>query len=132
MFIAGRPASAIANLPKDSGLKLVPVKFTPDLEAIDYLPAQLTSGDYPNLVGGDKIETIAVGAVLASYNWPADSDRGKRIAKFTTALFTRFPEFLKPPRHPKWKEVNLAANLKAWRRFTPAQQALERITPVKN
>jgi uncharacterized protein len=132
VFIAGRPASALSNLPKDSGLKLIPVPFTPDLEAMDYLPATLSGTDYPNLFGaGERIETIAVGAVLASYNWPADSDRHKRIARFTNALFTKFPEFLKTPRHPKWKEVNLAANLRAWRRFPAAQAALDKTAAPK-
>jgi hypothetical protein len=33
-----------------------------------------------------------------------------------------FGEFLDPPRHPKWQEVNLAAQLPGWTRFRPAQE----------
>lgn len=133
IFIAGRPAAAVANLPRDGGLKLVPVPFGAELEAIDYFPATLASTDYPNLIaGGQTVETIAVGAVLASYNWAPDSDRGRRLAKFTGLLYQKFPEFLKAPRHPKWKEVNLAASLKAWRRLPAAQDALLKLAPPKN
>lgn len=133
IFIAGRPAAAVANLQRDTGLRLVTVPFTPELEAIDYFPATLSGTDYPNLVApGESVETIAIGAVLASYNWPSESDRGRRLARFTTALYQKFPEFLKPPRHPKWKEVNLAANLKAWRRLPAAQDALQKLVPAKS
>ena len=126
IFIAGRPANSVAQLPKDAGLKLLPVPFTTELENIDYFPAALSSQDYPNLVAdGQKVDTIAVGAVLASYNWPAGTDRHRRLSRFCDQLVAKFPDFLKAPRHPKWKEVNLAANLKAWNRFEPMQTRLQ-------
>jgi uncharacterized protein len=126
VFIAGRPANAVAQLPKDAGLKLLQVPFTTELENIDYFPASFAATDYPNLIqDGKKIDTIAVGAVLASYNWPAGTDKHRRLTRFCDALVTKFPEFLKAPRHPKWKEVNLAANLKAWNRFEPMQARLQ-------
>jgi uncharacterized protein len=31
----------------------------------------------------------------------------------------------KPPRHPKWREVNIAATLPGWTRFVAAQQWLD-------
>src|SRR5204863_9184144 len=92
-----------------------------------YLPATLTSQDYPSLIPeGERVDTVAVGAVLAVYNSPANTDRHRRVSKFITALFDKFDEFQKPARHPKWKEVNLAAALKGWNRFPPAKEALER------
>jgi TRAP transporter TAXI family solute receptor len=127
VFIAGRPAAAIAKLPKDPDLKLLPVPYTQVLEDNSYLPATFTSQDYPNLVpAGQAVETIAVGAVLAVYNWPRNTDRYRRVANFIDALFSKFAEFQKPPRHPKWKEVNLAANLRGWQRFAAAQEWLEK------
>ena len=35
-------------------------------------------------------------------------------------------EFLQPGRHPKWKEVNLAADVPGWERVKPAQDWLDR------
>ena len=39
---------------------------------------------------------------------------------FVDSFFTRFPELLKPPHHPKWHDVNLAAEQPGWVRFPPA------------
>jgi hypothetical protein len=64
--------------------------------------------------------------VLAVYNWPSNHHRYRRTANFINALFSKFAEFQKPPRHPKWKEVNLAATLNGWKRFPTAQQWLDR------
>jgi TRAP transporter TAXI family solute receptor len=126
VFIAGRPASVFAKLPKDPGLKLLPVPYTNELEANDYFPSTLSSQDYPGLIPqGQSVDTIGVYAVLATYNWPSNHDRYRRTANFTEALFSKIAEFQKPPRHPKWKEVNLAATLTGWKRFPAAQQWLD-------
>ena len=55
--------------------------------------------------------------MLIAYNWPKDSDRYRRIEKFVEAFFPKLAEFQKPPRHPKWRETNLAAALPGWTRF---------------
>jgi uncharacterized protein len=126
IWIGGRPSPALAKLTKDPDLRLLPVPYTPTLEDASYLPATLSGQDYPALLGeAEQIETVAVGAVLAVYNWGKDTDRYRRVAKFTDALFARFPDLQKAPRHPKWKEVNLAAKLKGWNRFPAAQGWLD-------
>ena len=53
----------------------------------------------------------AVPAVLAVFNWPKNTDRYRRVQKFTEALFTNWDKFQHPPRHPKWRDVNLAATV---------------------
>ena len=126
VLIAGKPSGSFAKLTLEPGMKLLPVPYTEALEA-DYFPAVLDNSDYPNAIpAGQKIETIAIGSVLAAYNWPRDTDRYRRVAKFTQAFFAKFPEFQKAPRHVKWKETNLAANLKGWKRFPAAQELLDR------
>jgi len=93
----------------------------------DYLPATLTHEDYPNLIAaGESVETIAVGAALIAFNWPKDTDRYKRINKFVEAFFAKIPEFQKAPRHPKWREINLAATIPGWKRFDGAEEWLAR------
>jgi uncharacterized protein len=117
----GKPAPAIAKLRAADGIRLLPVPYDKSLQD-DYLPATLTSEDYPALIGrGQSIETIAYGAVLIAYNWPEGSDRYRRIANFVDRFFSHFSEFQKPPRHPAWREVNLAATLPGWKRFKEAQ-----------
>jgi uncharacterized protein len=126
ILIAGKPSGSFAKLALEPGMKLLPVPYVEALEK-DYFPAVLDSEDYPNAIPkGQKIETIAIGAVLAAYNWPRDTDRYRRVAKFTQAFFDKFAEFQKAPRHVKWKEANLAAELKGWKRFPAAKELLDR------
>ena len=127
VLIAGKPSGAFQSLKLEAGMKLLPVAYTEPLEA-DYFPAKLTHEDYPNLIPkGESVDTVAVGAVLAAYNWPKETERYKRVARFVDALFTKFAAFQKPPRHPKWREANLAAPVNGWKRFAPAQEWLDRI-----
>jgi uncharacterized protein len=126
IIIAGKPSGAFSKFKLEPGMKLLPIPYTEALEN-DYFPATLTHSDYPNLIPeGQSIETVAVGAVLAVYNWPRDTDRYRRVARFIDAFFSKFDEFLKEPRHPKWREANLAAPLKGWKRFAAAQEWLDR------
>jgi TRAP transporter TAXI family solute receptor len=126
ILIAGKPSGVMEKLRAADGFRLLPVPFAKPLQA-DYLPAALTSKDYPRLIApGDSVETIAVGAVLIAYNWPRDSDRYRRIEKFVERFFPRLAELQKPPRHPKWAETNLAATVPGWKRFPAAEEWLQR------
>jgi TRAP transporter TAXI family solute receptor len=131
IFVAGRPAAAIKALAKDPDYKLLPIPFTTELEN-DYLPAKFVADDYPNLVdAGQSVETIAVGAVLAVYNWGDGTDRQRRVTAVVDKFFSKFSEFQKAPRHPKWKEVNLNARLPGWNRLPAATAWLERSGQAK-
>jgi TRAP transporter TAXI family solute receptor len=124
ILIAGKPAGSMAKLKAQDGFRILPVAFEKPLQA-DYLPATLTTEDYPGLIApGQKVETVAVGAVLIAFNWPRGSDRYRRIQKFVENFFPRLAEFQKAPRHPKWKEANLAAVLPGWKRFAGAEEWL--------
>ena len=97
-----------------------------------YVPAQLERALYPTLIAdGQIVQTIAVDAVLITNNWPPTSERYHRIATFVDSFFSRFAEFRKPPRHPKWLEVNLSAKLPGWQRFAAAQDWLDRAEQPK-
>lgn len=120
-YVAGKPTRLFRDLKADGGLHFLPVPLTGELLET-YLPSRLTSGDYEGLIkAGETVDTVAVGAVMAVYGWNRDSERYRKVARFVDAFFNRFPEFLKPPRHPKWTEVNLAAELPGWSRFEPAE-----------
>ena len=121
VLIAGKPARSIQRLSSEDGLRLLPIPYSRALAA-DYLPASLSHDDYPNMVpAGQSIDTVAVGAILIAYNWPKNTDRYRRVQRFVEAFFPRIADFRDPPRHPKWREVTLAATLEGWDRFEPAQ-----------
>jgi hypothetical protein len=91
-----------------------------------FLPAELRSQDYPNLIpAGQTVPTVAVGVVLAAYAWPENSERYNRVAKFVNAFFDNLEKLKNPNRHPKWATINLAAEVNGWTRFKPAQQWLD-------
>jgi uncharacterized protein len=126
ILIAGKPTTSTSKLKTSDGFKILPVPYPKELQN-DYLPAVLTHDDYPGLVKeGEAIDTIAVGAVLIAFNWPRETDRYRRIAKFVEAFFPRLAEFQKPPRHSKWRETNLSATLPGWTRFVAAEEWLQK------
>lgn len=123
-----KPAPAIAKL-HAADIRLLPVPYDHRLQQ-DYLPATLTHKDYPGIIpAGQSVDTIAYGAVMICYNWPKGTDRYQRIANFVDRFFSHFAEFQKPPRHPTWREVNLAADLPGWKRFPEAQTWLDQHRP---
>ncbi len=128
----GKPYKSVSTFPKDDRFHLVTVDYDRPLQR-DYLPATLSAKDYPNLIAdGEKVDTIAVPAVLAAYNWAPNTERYRKLAVFVDAFFTKFPTFQNPPFHPKWKEVSLTAPLADWNRLPAAQQWLDQhgIEPV--
>ena len=124
ILIAGKPAGSMAKLRAQDGFRILPIAYSKPLQN-EYLPSVLAAEDYPNLIEpGRKLETIAVGAVLIAFNWPKGTDRYRRIQKFVEVFFPRLADFQKPPRHPKWKETNLASVLPGWTRFAGAEEWL--------
>ena len=125
IVVGGKPYKSVSNFNNDGRFHLVKVDYDRPLQA-DYLPATLTAKDYPNLIAeGESVDTIAVPALLAAYNWAPNTDRYRKIANFVDAFFTKFPQFQNPPFHPKWKEVSLSAPLAGWTRLPAAQQWLD-------
>ncbi|MGA2287289.1 TAXI family TRAP transporter solute-binding subunit [Bradyrhizobium sp.] len=129
--VQGKPSRIISAI-KDDRLHFVPVDYAKSLQD-DYLPASLSAKDYPNLISDqEQVDTIAVPAVLAAYNWPPKTDRYRKLALFVDSFFTKFPSFQNPPFHPKWREVSLSATLPNWQRFPFAAQWLDQhgVEPV--
>ena len=126
--VAAKPVAVLSSFEGGDRFHLLPVPYV-EAVAAQYFPATLAHEDYPKLVpAGPKIETLSVGTVLGAYSWPENSERYRRIARFVEAFFSKFDEFLAPSRHPKWSEVNFAADVPGWKRFPAAQQWLDRHT----
>ena len=90
-----------------------------------YFPAVLTSEQYPNLLAaGETIPTIANATVLAVYAWPENTDRYRKVANFVNQFFGNIDKFMVGSAHPRWREINLAADVPGWTRFKAAQDWL--------
>ena len=131
IILTGAPQAALAKLKKEDGVHFLaldqeslPKHDLHDLSA-NYLPAEITHELYPNLVPeGTSVPTIANRALLVAYGWPENSEKYKKVAKFVDAFFSKIDQFNNSSRHPKWREVNLAAEMPGWVRFKPAAEWL--------
>jgi TRAP-type uncharacterized transport system substrate-binding protein len=125
-----RPIDVFEKMPPNSGLHFVSIPFSKTF-ADYYTVGELTKRDYPTLVTeGDRVDTIAVPAVLAVFNWQKGTDRYARVQRFVQAMFANWDKFRQPPRHPKWRDVNLAATVPGWTRFSVATEMLEQLGPA--
>src|SRR3982075_2912917 len=89
VFVTSKPVDAFVKGKWEPGFKFLPVEYGPKFEDY-YLPSYLEPADYPNLVAkGERIATIAVPTILASFNWRPGSPRYLRVARFVDELFSR-------------------------------------------
>jgi TRAP-type uncharacterized transport system substrate-binding protein len=121
----GKPIDFFTKIPASDGLHLVPIPFSKTFADL-YTLGEFTSQDYPGLVPqGGRTDTIAVPTVLAVYNWPKGTDRYRKVERFVQSMFAKWDKLQKPPFHPKWRDVNLAATVPGWHRFNVAEQQLQ-------
>jgi uncharacterized protein len=118
------PAEAITGFVNDGRFHLVPVPYDENLRSV-YFQVSVPADTYPDLVPpGQKLETVSLNAVIAVYNWPAGTERYKRVSRFTNLFFAKFSELQQPGRDAIWTTINPAAVVPGWQRFPPAQNWL--------
>lgn len=111
--------------------RMVPVAF--DASIVEsFAPARLRSDQYPRAIPtGQTVQTVAIGVVLAAYAWRPGTDRYRRVEQFVDTFFSNYDKLLQnPKRHPKWDDVNLAAEMPGWTRFSAAQEWLDKNRPA--
>jgi TRAP-type uncharacterized transport system substrate-binding protein len=122
VFITSKPVDAFVRGHWDPGFKFLPVSYDSKLEDY-YLPATLEATDYPGLIKqGEHVPTISVPTALVAFNWPPNTNRYERVARFVDRLFSRIDKLQAPGFDPKWKSINLAATVPGLTR-SPAAQA---------
>ena len=121
-----KDAPIIKSIRNDGGkLHLLSIPYERALQDI-YFPSTFSSDEYPNLVPpGTKVETVAASTVLMVYNWPEQSERYRRTARFVNAMFDKIQALQSPPRHPKWRDTVLSAPVQGLTRFKAAQDWLD-------
>jgi uncharacterized protein len=121
-------APVIKNIKNEGGkFHLLEIPYKQPLQDV-YLPSSFSSEEYPNLVPpGGRVDTVAASTVLMVYNWPLNSDRYQRVARFVDALFDKIGQLQQPPRNPKWKDTVMSAGVPGLERFKAAQDRLDQI-----
>jgi len=106
-------------------LHFVPIPYDGKLQDL-YLPTKFTNDDYPKLIAPrETVDTLAASVLLVSYNWPENTERYNRVARFVDSFFSKIDQFYKPPRHPKWQESSINIDVPGWTRFKAAQDWLD-------
>ena len=129
--MAGSPLPAFTGITPEDNLHFVPLtdpqnpnpNYRKLLEV--YLPTTLKSDDYPAVIPqGQTVQTVATSVVLATYAWPKGTERYRRVARFVRRFFDNFEKLRQEPRNPKWRAINLAAEVPGWTRFSAAEEWL--------
>jgi TRAP-type uncharacterized transport system substrate-binding protein len=129
VFVTSKPVDAFVKGKWEEGFKFLPVEFGPKFQDY-YISSYLDAADYPNLIAKDqRIATIAVPTILASYKWRPDLPRYRRVARFVELLFGRIDKLRSPGFDPKWKDVNLRTQAPGLERVQAVQEWLDRSAP---
>jgi TRAP transporter TAXI family solute receptor len=124
ILIAGKPSGAFSRFEALSGFSLLPLTLA-DINSNHFVPSVLRHEDYPNLIAtGETIDTVAVEAILVAYDWPVGHDRRRRLYQFIEKFVENIDAFRQAPRHPKWQETNIAADVPLWTRFKKVDELL--------
>jgi uncharacterized protein len=127
VYVATKPSRLFQDIRPDEHLRFLPI--TADLSP-NYTATTITSDDYPELVSKDApVNTVAVGTVLLSYNWPTNSERYHRVNRFVQAFFLHLEDI--KARRPKWRDFDVSASVSGWTRLPVAEQWLKKaaLTP---
>jgi NMT1-like family len=126
VFVTSKPVDAFVKGKWEQGFKFLPVEYGPKFEDY-YLPSSLEPSDYPLLIAkGERIATISVPTILASFNWRPDSPRYLRVARFVDELFGHINKLRSSGFDARWKDVDLSASAPGLERFRAAQDWLDR------
>ena len=128
VHVVGKPNDLFAKFKPEPGFHFLSVEYDSKFEDY-YVPATLTSADYPNLIQpGETIRTIAVPTVLAVFNWPTNGERYRRVSRFIEAYFNKFEQLQQPPFQPKWRDIHLAGTVPGWTRYRVAEELLAKMS----
>jgi TRAP-type uncharacterized transport system substrate-binding protein len=126
VFVTSKPVDAFVKGKWEGGYKFLPVDYGSKFQDY-YLASYLEQADYPNLIAkGERIATISVPTILASFNWRPGTMRYSRVARFVDELFNRVDELKSPGFNTKWKDVSLTTRVPGLERFQAAQEWLDR------
>lgn len=132
IFVGGKPVRLFKNLedlalPENqkyaamlAGVHFLPLDDTKMLQ--EYRPAEITKADYRFVE--EDVPTIAVHSVMVSFDFSQADNKARceQLGKLANAIRAALPA-LKESGHAKWKEVNLDANVKTWKKDSCAWAA---------
>jgi TRAP transporter TAXI family solute receptor len=144
VFVGGKPVKIFKNMEELENIqqgpnagKLDEIHFLAINDARllkEYKPATLTHNDYSFIT--DDVPTIAVTALLISFDYTRKNksyyhQQCHNMVKLAEALHDNLAD-LKLHGHPKWKEVDLSADISNWKRDSCSKDILTESMPVND
>jgi TRAP-type uncharacterized transport system substrate-binding protein len=127
-FVTAKPSAIFQSLKASDHLHFVSLPLNQAVIGT-YAPAAISATDYPNLVPADQpVETVAVGNVLMAADLRMVPERDRNLKTFVDTFYTGFQTLLGPGYDPRWRDINIAADLPGWGR-NPAAVAWLRNNP---
>ncbi len=124
VYVSGAPTKLLLDTSANDDLKLVPVE--PSNVSGYYVTSLLKQGTYPWLDKDVLVPTVK--AVLMTFEYdPNKNDYFKQSCDAVTEISFLIKlnlDYLKQNGHPKWKQVNLNAELPGWKRAQCVETAL--------
>jgi hypothetical protein len=121
LIVGRKPLAELRDVPADSGLHFIALA---DGGASHYAPSLLTAEDYPQLVtGGQPVETLSTGLVLAVFNWAEGTPQFERPRTIARAILAALARAGGEP-----DAINLAAEVPGWARHAAASEALSELS----
>ena len=117
LILSGRPSPLLAEIEQTDQLRIIDVPFQDDVPNV-YYPTSLTSVDYPRLIPrGRTVATVGTAAILMVFNFKPGNERYGKVARFVDSFLSRLDDLQRDPRHPRWRDMNLTANVRGMERF---------------
>jgi TRAP transporter TAXI family solute receptor len=132
VYVAAKPLPLFRDVEVRDGLRLLSL---PELAGSElYQPADLTVDDYPTLIFGKQIvKTWSVPSVLATYNWPSDSDRYGPIAGFVDRFLDHIGDLQSDAYHAKWGDIDPAFDFRGgWQRHPLVDEHLRQLRTAES
>ncbi|MBB5758330.1 TRAP transporter TAXI family solute receptor [Methylorubrum rhodinum] len=132
VFVVGRGAAQFKSISGAQSME-AHLNFVPfgsgEADAAPYEASVLSSEDYPSLIApGSSVAVGAVPSVLAVFAWEPNQPRYKPVRQFAEHLFGRIGDLVRRPGTERglWCQVDLAAPVAGWERFSVATEWLAR------
>jgi ABC-type amino acid transport substrate-binding protein len=107
---------------------LLPIPMTPDLQKA-YRGAVIDAQEAAGFSSAENVETVAVSALLAVFNWAPTQGRYADVANFISALYLNL-KGLRQPANSIWRQADISASSPGWTRF-PAFLPHQVLTPAQ-
>lgn len=119
ILLARRASDLPRSVVEKTGLKLMALPARKAVLKV-YQKAIVKASQLPQLVDGDRVETLKVARVLAVFNWQSSNPRHANAVNFVKAFYGGLGRLAETGQSDVWRGVRADAQVLGWQRFGPA------------